>query len=221
MHRAALGQPRVFRMLHHRQIQFGSQLQCRPHRVVIQNWFPVVGDRNRSCLLQCAEIGKTLSLARARRRGNRKNVHHSSTFGTAQPVHPVRRIHNGRCIRHSAQGCESPRRCGRCTRSNRLFVTLPRLAQVDMKIDEPRRHDQSPSIKLLLGAGANFVRRSDLGHPPITQQQVHGRINLRLRIDDVPAFDQQTLVPHPQLPANFSSADSRGFRGFFLAFSNA
>ena len=60
-----------------------------------------------------------------------------------------------------------------------------------VQIDESGRNDQSASIELLVRA-LDLVRRRDLGHASTFDQDVHGRVDLRRRIDQVAALDQQT-----------------------------
>ena len=109
----------------------------------------------------------------------------------ADPLHPIRRIHDGRGVRHSANRSEPSRGRGCCSSSYRLFVRLPRLAQMHVQIDESGRNHQTASIEPAI-CTFNFPRRRDLSHPPILQQNIHGRIDARRRINKVSARNQQT-----------------------------
>jgi hypothetical protein len=74
---------------------------------------------------------------------------------------------------------------------NRFFVALSGLAQVNMQVDESRSNDQTARIELLVGAAADLVGQSNLSNAAIAQQNIHGRVDLRRRIDHVAALDQQ------------------------------
>src|SRR5208282_1404748 len=120
-------------------------------------------------------------------------------------------------------GGESPGGGGGGSGGDRLFVVLSWLAQVNVQVNESGGDDQAASVEFFVGAATNFVGQSDLGDAAVAQQHVHGGVDLRRGIDQVAAFNEETLVfltVHPQLPGNFFSADSRGFRGFFLSWLN-
>jgi hypothetical protein len=62
---------------------------------------------------------------------------------------------------------------------------------VNVQVDEPWGNDQTARIKLLVRAATDFIRQGNFGNAAIAQQNVHGRIDLRRRVDHVPAFNQQ------------------------------
>ena len=63
-----------------------------------------------------------------------------------------------------------------------------------MQVDEAGSDDQPARIEFLMRGAAGLARRRDLGHLPIAQQDVHGGVDLRGRIDKPPAFDQQAVI---------------------------
>ena len=133
--------------------------------------------------------------ARAARGGSdRKYIHHGSALGMPQPCDPLGGVHHGRGVRHGANRSEPSGRGGGRAGGDGFFVALSGLAQVNVQIDKSRGNDQTARIEFFVGAAANLVRQSDLGNSPIAQKNVHGRIDLRRRVDHVAALDQQTGV---------------------------
>ncbi len=88
------------------------------------------------------------ALAGAGRGGDGKDIDHGAALGLPQPLHPFDRIDDRGGVGHGADGSESARGRGRRAGSNRLFVRLAGLAQVNVQIDETGRDDQSAGIEL-------------------------------------------------------------------------
>jgi hypothetical protein len=59
-----------------------------------------------------------------------------------------------------------------------------------MQVDESRGNDQAASIELLVGAAADFIGGGNLGNAAVAQQNVHRRVHLRGRVDDVAALKE-------------------------------
>ena len=49
-------------------------------------------------------------------------------------------------------------------------------------------------IEFLVRGASGFAGRSDLGHLPVAQQNVHERIDPGRRVDEAAAFDQQAVI---------------------------
>src|SRR5258708_1134911 len=92
---------------------------------------------------------------------------------------------------HALQGGETGRGGGGWGSGGGFFVGLSWLSQMYGQGDEGGGDNQSPSVELVVSAAANFAGQGDLGHAAIAQQNIHGRVDLRRRVDQVPAFDQQ------------------------------
>ncbi len=60
-----------------------------------------------------------------------------------------------------------------------------------MQVDKSRGNDQPARIELLIGAATHLIGERNLGHAAIAQQNIHRRVDLRRRIDQVAALDQQ------------------------------
>ena len=98
------------------------------------------------------------SLAALRCSSDREDIDHCPALGTPHPVDPFRRIDHRRRVGHRANGSEASRgSCGGAA-GDRFLVTLSRLAQVDVQIDESGRDDQPASIELVVGAAADLIR---------------------------------------------------------------
>ena len=191
VHRTVLGESRVLCVLHHGKIQFRAQTQSHAHDFVVEDRLSIVGDGNCSSALQRLKVGEGLSLAAKRGGGDGKNVDHGCAFGTAQPSDPFRSVNHWRRVGHGADRGEPAGSSGGSTAGDSLFVILTGLTQMDVQVDETRRNDEAARVELFVGAAADFIRQSDLSHAAIPQEDVHGRVDLRPRIDQVAAFDQQ------------------------------
>lgn len=64
-----------------------------------------------------------------------------------------------------------------------------------VQVNESGSNDQISSIKFFIRAALNLPRRGDFRHPAVPEQDVHRRIDLLRRVDDVAAFDEQRLIP--------------------------
>ena len=97
-------------------------------------------------------------------------------------------------VRHAANRRE-PARCRRSSSGgDAFFVALAGLAQVNMQIDKSGSDNESTGIEFVVRAAASLARRGNLGHLPVTQQDVHGGINPRGRIDQMPSADEQAVI---------------------------
>ena len=126
--------------------------------------------------------------------GDGKDIYHRAALRLLQPRDPLRRVDNGLRVGHAANRSESSGSSGGGAGGDSFLITLTRLAQVDMQIDKAGSDDQSPRIDFFMRCAAGFARRGDLGHLPVAQQDVHERVDLRGRIDEPPAFDQQAII---------------------------
>jgi hypothetical protein len=69
-------------------------------------------------------------------------------------------------------------------------MSLPRLSQVHVQVDESGRNDQTARLELRLRSALDLARRRDFGHATISQKDIHRRIDSRCRVDQVPALNQ-------------------------------
>ena len=191
VHRAVFGQARVFRVLHDGKIQLRTETQSHAHDVIVEDGLAVVGDGDGSGALKCREVGERATFAAAGGGGDGKDIDHGSALGIPQPSDPFRRVDHRRGVGHGADGGETSGGGGGGAGGDGFFVALSGLAQVDVQIDEAGSDDQAAGIEFLVGAAADFVGQSDLGDAAIAQKDVHGRVDLRRRIDQVAAFDQK------------------------------
>jgi hypothetical protein len=89
-------------MLHHRQVQLGTELQSCPHDVVVEDGFAVIGHSHRASPLQCSKVSKRSAARAAGCRGNREHVDHSAALRLPQPCDPLSCIHDRRGVWHGA-----------------------------------------------------------------------------------------------------------------------
>ena len=88
---------------------------------------------------------------------------------------------------HATRG-ESAGGRGHGAGTNRLFVLLPRLPEVDVHVDPARGHDQA------LGVAHHLVscldRAVDRRHHSVFDQQIETPVEILGRIDQAPSLDQ-------------------------------
>ena len=63
-----------------------------------------------------------------------------------------------------------------------------------MQIDEAGSNDQPARVKLLIGIATGLGRQSNLGNTSVAQKNIHGRVDLRGGVNQLPAFDQQAAA---------------------------
>ena len=61
---------------------------------------------------------------------------------------------------------------------------------MDVQIDEARGDDQAARVEGFISAAADLVWGRDLGDAAVSEEDVHGCVQLRGGVDDVTAFDQ-------------------------------
>ena len=203
VHRTIFRDSSVFGVLDNRQVQFGAKTHGIAHHFVVENRLAIIRHGNRSGALQRCKIRQRRPTASSRRGCDGEYIDHGSALGMAQPSYPLCSIHHGSGVGHGANGSESTRGGRSRPAGDRLFVVLPRLAQVNVEIDKSRCNNQPARIEFFVGPAADFPRQRDLRHPSIPQQQIHRRIDLRRRIDHVPTLDEQAsgFLAHRAFPS--------------------
>src|SRR6266849_7134120 len=194
VHGAAFGHARIFRVLNHAKIDLRRQAQRLTHHRVIEDGLAVVGDAHGSGTLQSAEISEHSAFAGMSRGADRENIDHRAALWLLEPGYPVRRVDDGLGIGHATYGSETSGRGGSGPGGDGLLVALAGLAQMDMQVDESGRDDQATSVEFVVRCTACLAWRRDLRNLSITQQDVHGRVDLRGGVDETAALDQQAVI---------------------------
>ena len=139
MHRAAPGQARVFRMLHHG----NSGAPCGPeraqHHIVGENRLAIIGYRN--CPgdgVRAAKSVSSLTQAAEGSRGDGKNVCARRARRVPHPEGPFGGIVDRVRVGHGANRGESAGDGGAGAGMNVLFVFLARRPEVHVNVDQPR-----------------------------------------------------------------------------------
>ena len=60
-----------------------------------------------------------------------------------------------------------------------------------MEINEAGGDDQAAGVEGLVGTAADLIGRRDFRNATFAQEYIHGRVELRGRVDDAAAFNQQ------------------------------
>ena len=133
VHGAVLREPRIFGVLHHRQVQFGAEAQRGAHHFVVKDRLAIVGNSHCARPLQGSKISECRTARAARGSGDGEDVHHGAAFRMPQPRDPFVRIHHGHGIRHGADRGETSGGGGGSAARDRFLVALSWLAQVNVQ----------------------------------------------------------------------------------------
>jgi len=116
------------------------------HDRLAQDGLAIIGDSHRTGGLERAVFGEGFAHAAAGCRGDRKDARTGIALRTLHPACGFHRIVDGDGVGHGAYGGKSTRRCRCRTGSDRFLVTLPRLAQMDVNVDQARSHHQAAGL---------------------------------------------------------------------------
>ncbi len=151
----------------------------------------VVGKRDRPRFRQRGKVARLRAFAPARDRPNRHNAASSITCDfTHQPVDRGWIVERGVRVRHTCYRRETAAYRRFRPRCDRLFLWEPRLAQVNVHIDESWCDDGADGIEDRFVA-ARFEMLPDFDNGAGARAQIPQRIEGGRRIDDPTAFDQQ------------------------------
>ncbi len=140
---------------------------------------------------QLGIIGELLPLAAARGRRHRKHVHQRAALRVLHPARNGRQVVDRGGVRHGADRGE-PARCRRRRAAGDGFLMrLSRLSQMNVRIDESRRDDQSLGVDAFAGLALQLSRRGQLDDAAILDQDVALRFQVLRRIDHCSAQDRQ------------------------------
>ena len=190
VHRRSPRETRILRVLNHRHCEESGVLERPAQQVPVADPVPVVGKRDRAGAPHFPELGELLPPAAARdgpdridARGPGFRAPRRDECGHGAVV--VDRVR----IRHRADRREAAGRRGGCAGCDRLRVFAPRLAQVDVEIDEPGKDEQPRGVKDE-GAvvGEPLVHRF---HPAVAQENVERAVPAVSRVHDGASADQE------------------------------
>jgi hypothetical protein len=118
-----------------------------------------------------------------------------------------RRVERRLGVRHARDGGEPARDGRRRPGRDRLLLRLPRFAQVDVHVDEARRHDR---VRRVNDPRVVFVDvLGDRDDEPVFDQDVAIRVDPLHRIDDPSAFNQRS---HAAIGAPLTSRSRTAMR---------
>ena len=201
IHRAPAGHPDVFGVLDHGHSGTRGGGQRLVHDGVAQDRLAVIAHSNGARGLERAIFCKRLAHAAPRRRGDGENACARATLGALHPAGCLDRVVDRHGIGHGADAGKAARGRGRRAGGDGFLVTLTRLAQVHVDVDQPRRHHQSGGFQdlciLLLRRGVQFSRRFDRCHAPVLEQEVPGGIDSSRGIDQMAAANQNCFQGLP------------------------
>src|SRR5215207_5988483 len=146
MHCAA-GQARIFAVDHYWQVERAGCLERDAHDPRVPRRLPVVGKSERTVSSQPIEIDRPTAAALFTNCGNWAHSNHRIALRTTpQLLEGNHGVERGNRVRH-AKHCREPAggRCG-SPGPNGFLPFLTWFAQVDMDINQPRRHDQPSNI---------------------------------------------------------------------------
>ena len=185
-------------MFGERDADVGEILKCSASKRRIGDGVAVVRNRNRAGILEGRQFSQLPTLTTLAHRADRQYSAIDILSPLQHTIDDRRRIHCWFRVGHRADRGESTPRSRSGSRSNRLFMFLPRFSQVRVEIDEPRRNHQSRGSHQH-GSIRSSEIRSNLGDPPIDNQHVKPFIKPGSRINHTPAMDQDAAHEPPRI----------------------
>ena len=190
VHRRALGQAPVLRVLDDPKVEEARVLERAPQDSAVREPLPVVGDGDGARLGELAVRGDLLALLAARR--GRDRVQPRAARGAA-PGHDelahLAHVVDGIGVRHRADGGEPAGRRRLEARLDRLRVLAAGLAQVCVQVDEAREDVPARDVEDLRVARLDPV--ADLRDDAVGEQHVEAAVASGGGIHEAAAAQQQ------------------------------
>ncbi len=188
VHDPPSGQGQILAMREHRQTERRRLFHGFQHSSRRGNRAAVVRHSDRARRLQRGKIGQPLT---AQRRGNGGHRIHTRRGG-GRPFHNVsdnrRIITHRRSIGHTRQGGNAACRRSGTTGVYIFFICLPRVAEVNVHIHQPRRADQPAGFQHF--RLRHVDRGSDLGNSAVPNQHIQNAVDFTGRINHPCAANQ-------------------------------
>ena len=203
VHDAVTGQHAVLAMRQHRQAEHAAVFHGAAHQPGAGDALRAIRQGHDAGLVHAADFGQRLALQDRGRGADRVEPGAAGHAGAPQNVFGYRRrVVHRLGIRHHRHRGEATGSSGGQPAGYRLPVLVARFAEVDVHVDEARRHNPA--------SGFHDARR--VGHPPPLEGGVRGgerqiapglgnsavgnahvqlRVQTLLRVDDPSAADQQ------------------------------
>jgi hypothetical protein len=172
-------------------------LEGPPHQERARHRLPVVGERDAPGRFLFAELGELLPFRSHRHSADR--IHVGQTRFRRLLEHELRDagvIVHRIGVGHARNTCEAAGNRRSRPRRDRFFVFLPRLAQVHVDVDEPRRHDPPARDLEDVGAGDRQIPANPR-NAAVLDSHVERTVPAVCRIDHPPAFQQQLHLTSP------------------------
>ena len=201
VHDAAAGEAEVLGVLHHRQAVVLGVEQRAAHQLGVHHRLAVVGDRHRAGGGHLADLRQLLPLEPFRHRADRIDAGEAVTLRLAADVLRDRAVivRTGTVFAMQQTAVKPPAAAAIVPGAHRLLVLLPRLAQVDVDVDEAGRDDEAGGVDDLgvLGHGETLLQPR---HLAVLDQHVDEGVEVLARVDDAAAADQRDHAASPCAP---------------------
>ena len=193
VHDAPTGEGEVLRMLDHRQVEVLGIEQGAAHQLGVGDRVPIVRDCHHSGRYHVADLGQLLPLLPLAHRTDGIDPGKSVPPGLGGDVLADRPVVVDRLgVGHTRHGRKAAGGRRQRATADGLFVLLPRLAQMDVHVDEARGHHLTRGVHHFgtPGPGDFLVHPGDVAvfhqylvravqilarvnHPPAAKQQLH------------------------------------------------
>jgi hypothetical protein len=193
-------QRRVLAMIDDRNVEHRGVFQRAAHQQRRRDRPAIVGDGDAAGVSQVADFRQLFAVLPNRDGANRIDARDAHVGRALQDELRDRRVVVDRVrVRHAGHGREAARHRRLRARRDRLFVFLPRLAQMDVNVDQPGRDDTTRRQFHDLSRTGRQVA-ADARDAAVLDQDVEFSVAARNRIDHVNVLQQQRR--HPSSPAS-------------------
>jgi hypothetical protein len=211
VHAAARAEPLVLRVVDHRNAEDPRVLERAAHQVRVRDRHAVVGDGDDSRLAHLADLGEVLAPEPDGDGADRVDAGEPGLGGAFedQPRDRGVVVHRIR-VRHAGDRGEAAGDGGRGAGRDRLLVLVARLAEVHVRVDQPRHHPEAVRIDRLGGLRAGELSRlRDRADQAALDPDVVPFVDARGRIDQPTAADHERALPSAAHAAPSASSGTR------------
>ncbi len=137
-------QRRIFAVFEHRHVEHARILQRAPHQQRRLHRPSIIGNADAAGRAQLRDVGELIAVRALRDGADRV---HACEAGLRRFLQDVLRdagvVVDRRRVRHARNRGKAPRNRRRRAGRDGFLVFLPRLAEVDVHVEQPRRHDEA------------------------------------------------------------------------------
>ena len=179
------------------------------HDVVLEDGKSVVCDGHDAGGLEGRIVVDGVALRSAGGGGDGEDADDGAALRGLHPAGGFGRVVDRERVGHGGHGGKAARRRRGRAGGDGLLVGVARLAQMDVNIDQPRRHGETGCVQNIGAVGRlQLAGRGDLGHAAVLEQDVLGEVDAGGRVDQMTSANRKRRHARPPFAVSASSARS-------------